>query len=369
MQLRYGTLVAGVVYFPLLIQLSPLAGASGPTNTSPNTTEFAIQDRARQPVRPASPLPGLRPVSDSTAARRVLATQLAQQGKYQDAERLYLELVTESEQTAGRQSLDVDRTLGELADVYRRQRNYVQAISVLKQCLDIEAARFEIAEVQQDSTFNALGSVYYDQKRYADAERAIRNAIRLHAGRPAGDQRETSEFLANLAETLRAQKKYSEAEVAFTRALALKEDGQRRPDGRAVMLMNNFGMMRLEQRKYFEAETNFTRALDALAADPDRNSEMAIKFNLAVLYARQSRYAQAEPLFREALAMSEALVGPDHPDTARILQWYALVVRKTKRKRDANALEKRAKLILSMNASAPLGADIVDARAVSTARR
>ncbi len=38
--------------------------------------------------------------------------------------------------------------------------------------------------------------------------------------------------------------------------------------------------------------------------------------NLADLYERQGRYAEAEPLFERALAIRERAVGPDHPDTA-----------------------------------------------------
>ena len=38
--------------------------------------------------------------------------------------------------------------------------------------------------------------------------------------------------------------------------------------------------------------------------------------NLADLYERQGRYAEAQPLFERALAIRERAVGPDHPDTA-----------------------------------------------------
>jgi hypothetical protein len=38
--------------------------------------------------------------------------------------------------------------------------------------------------------------------------------------------------------------------------------------------------------------------------------------NLADLYKRQGRYADAEPLYLRAAAIREAALGANHPDTA-----------------------------------------------------
>ena len=38
--------------------------------------------------------------------------------------------------------------------------------------------------------------------------------------------------------------------------------------------------------------------------------------NLAALYDNQGRYAEAEPLYKRALAIQEKALGPDHPDVA-----------------------------------------------------
>ena len=41
--------------------------------------------------------------------------------------------------------------------------------------------------------------------------------------------------------------------------------------------------------------------------------------NLAALYQTQGQYAEAEPLYKRALAISEKALGPDHPDVATSL--------------------------------------------------
>src|SRR5690349_23629624 len=47
--------------------------------------------------------------------------------------------------------------------------------------------------------------------------------------------------------------------------------------------------------------------------------------NLALLYVRQGRYAEAEPLHRRALAIREKALGRDHPDVAQSLNNLALL--------------------------------------------
>ena len=47
--------------------------------------------------------------------------------------------------------------------------------------------------------------------------------------------------------------------------------------------------------------------------------------NLAYLYKRQGRYAEAEPLYLRSLAILEKALGPDHPSVALSLNNLALL--------------------------------------------
>ncbi|MGQ3684570.1 MAG: tetratricopeptide repeat protein [Candidatus Loosdrechtia sp.] len=67
--------------------------------------------------------------------------------------------------------------------------------------------------------------------------------------------------------------------------------------------------------------------------------------NLASLYKAQDKYAQAEPLFKRALAIFEKSLGPDHPDVANCLTNLALLYRATQRGKDAAEFEQRAAAI------------------------
>ena len=49
--------------------------------------------------------------------------------------------------------------------------------------------------------------------------------------------------------------------------------------------------------------------------------------NLALLYHNQGQYAQAEPLYKQALAIRERATGPEHPAVVTYLENYVLCLR------------------------------------------
>ncbi len=72
--------------------------------------------------------------------------------------------------------------------------------------------------------------------------------------------------------------------------------------------------------------------------------------NLALLYKAQGRYAEAEPLYKRALAIVEKALGPEHPLVATSLKNYAVLLRKTGRATEAENMEARAKAIRAKHA-------------------
>ena len=67
--------------------------------------------------------------------------------------------------------------------------------------------------------------------------------------------------------------------------------------------------------------------------------------NLAVLYRVQGRYADAEPLYKRALAIREKALGAEHPNVAQSLENYAALLRETGRTAEADKMAARAKAI------------------------
>ena len=67
--------------------------------------------------------------------------------------------------------------------------------------------------------------------------------------------------------------------------------------------------------------------------------------NLAGLYREQEKFPYAEPLFRRALAISEKVYGPEHPNVATGLENLAQLYRDIGYAGKARSLDRRASAI------------------------
>ena len=86
--------------------------------------------------------------------------------------------------------------------------------------------------------------------------------------------------------------------------------------------LNNLAELYQAQGRYADAEPLYKRALaiHEKALGPDHPDVATSLNNLAVLYQAQGRYADAEPLYKRSLAIREKALGPDHPDVAAIAE-------------------------------------------------
>jgi tetratricopeptide (TPR) repeat protein len=86
------------------------------------------------------------------------------------------------------------------------------------------------------------------------------------------------------------------------------------------------------------------------ALGPDHPKVAFVLNDLALLYSRQDRHAEAEPLYLRALTTRNIALPPDHPDLAASLGNYATLLRETGRPDKAEKLESRARTIRAKHA-------------------
>lgn len=80
---------------------------------------------------------------------------------------------------------------------------------------------------------------------------------------------------------------------------------------------------------------------------PDHPSVANSLHGLAILYTKQGKLEEAEPLFQRSLSVGENPQGPDHQSLVRTLQAYAQLLRDAGRIEEAEEREARAKAILA----------------------
>ena len=124
------------------------------------------------------------------------------------------------------------------------------------------------------------------------------------------------------------QGRYTDAEKAWL--AALKEAESFAPEApRLALSLNNLANVYHSQGKYAEAEPLYKRALAIVEkAFGQEHPNVATSLNnLGGVYVAQGKYAEADPLFKRALAIQENALGPEHPYVPVTLENYAKLLR------------------------------------------
>ncbi|MEQ9483129.1 MAG: tetratricopeptide repeat protein [Coleofasciculus sp. F4-SAH-05] len=103
-------------------------------------------------------------------------------------------------------------------------------------------------------------------------------------------------------------------------------------------------MLYSRQGRYSEAEPLYQQALQMrkkLLGDEHPLVVFSLN-NLALLYSRQGRYSEAEPLYQQALQMRKKLLGDEHPDVATSLNNLAFLYESQERYSEAEPLYQQA---------------------------
>ncbi len=113
------------------------------------------------------------------------------------------------------------------------------------------------------------------------------------------------------------------------------------PTGRLLVML---GLLSKTKARYAEAEPLYRRALaiDEASYGPDHPGVATDLNNLATLLRATNRPGEAEPLYRRALAICEKSLGPDHPNVASDLNNLASLLRATNRPGETEPLYRRA---------------------------
>ena len=120
------------------------------------------------------------------------------------------------------------------------------------------------------------------------------------------------------------QGKQEEAAKVVAQALGLLANRSQAPDFDVASSLNNLGSLLYAQGDPDRAGQLFLRSRDAYLylAGPADTRLATILYNLAGIYVEKERYPDAEPLYRQALAIRERTFGREHPIVAEV--WNAL---------------------------------------------
>ena len=157
--------------------------------------------------------------------------------------------------------------------------------------------------------------------------------------------------LNNLAVLLVEQGRYADAESNTGRRSPSRSRKSAPADPGLAPMLTNLGTLSFYQGHYAEAQSLYRRAL---AIEEKRGSNPASTMNnLAVLYRAQARYSEAERLYMRALTIREKALGPQHPEIAKILTNLADLYTRQRQFSKAESMLRRALSIWEAS-SAPI---------------
>jgi tetratricopeptide (TPR) repeat protein len=157
--------------------------------------------------------------------------QAVQQGNYADAERIFLAAVHKAEEF-GLQDRRVAVSLSQLAQVYAGQGKYVEAEPIYLQALKIYEGVYGENHADVAATLNNLGVLHRMYGQYAQAEPLLLRALAIKEKLFGPDHLEVALSMCNLAQLRVAQGQPDKAEPLYRRALAIREKslGDSHPD-------------------------------------------------------------------------------------------------------------------------------------------
>ena len=326
------------------------------------------------PVMPASVVAGQAPAASTenidAAYRR--AQELANEGKYADAEPLLLRVLQLRLANLGERHADIAATYDEIGENLRAQGRHAEALPWHHKALALRTLLFGENHGWVAYSHDQLANTHYDLGQFADGEPHVRSALDIRRSALGETHKLVIEGHLRLGIVLDRQSKPTEAEPHFRKALdlSLAVLGERdlltaeAYDGLATSLFhlgraaeseqlaqkafairlalsgeNSLDMAHSHhsladnlqiQGRYREAEPHYRRVLEIqLAIDGERRPESARAYtDLGVNLAQQGRFAEAEPFVGKGNAIIRALLGDSDGRTAYSFEglayWFEL---------------------------------------------
>lgn len=278
---------------------------------------------------------GDRPIGLLIGSIERLADCYFLQGKYNQAQLLYLRAVAARRQTSANRDSSLVRDLTNLAVLYQRQGKSSEADDISKQALslvenqwgeslELSNALLARAKVLLDTNVldtNSLDTSSLGTNRAVAATALLERALSLRLKEAKGNDSSVSSILTTLAKAYLESDNYHAAEKSLKQALAIDLASSGRESLPVVVDLSTIGQLYLRQGKYAASEHAYVEALEiSTRLKGEGHPETATcKNNLALLYRNTGDYGKAESLLRSGLEIREQNFGGDHPLVAQNL--------------------------------------------------
>src|SRR4028118_327987 len=259
--------------------------------------------------------------AELSSSLNYLAELYQSQGRYSEAEPLYLQAVEIDRRSLPEDHPDLAMGLNNLALLYKSQGRYSEAEPLFLQAVEIDRRSLPEDHPSLANHLNNLGGLYKSQGRYSEAEPLYLQAVEIDRRSLPEDHPRLATHLNNLAGLYKSQGRYSEAEPLYLQAVEIDRRSLPEDHPRLANHLNNLAGLYKSQGRYSEAEPLYLQAVEIDRRSlPEDHPRLATHLNnLAGLYKSQGRYSEAEPLYLQAVEIDRRSLPEDHPRLANHL--------------------------------------------------
>lgn len=255
--------------------------------------------------------------------------QLANQGKYAEAEALLRKSLANDRERLGATHLNTVDTTENLAVVLDILGRPNEAEPLHRQTVTIRQKQLGHDAPDTLRALTNLGTTLVSLRQFDEAisilERAVDGSVNTLGEREVDTLVRLNELGVALSNSNRAKR----AEQVLVRAVTVGTDVLGRTSPRVLTWSINLAKVWTDMARFDEADALYLGVIEGLSREngPYAPKVLSAKNNYAFSLMSQGRIRDAEPLFRELLAVREKSLGPLHPGamTARKMLGNALV--------------------------------------------
>jgi tetratricopeptide (TPR) repeat protein len=291
------------------------------------------------------------PYDDEIARAKIgnnLAALYQREDRYDDAERVFRSVLEWRQKQLSPDSIQVAYSLNNLAEIYRIQGRAWEARNLMESAVHI------IEQFHPDAAGLPviLGNLAIVICRFSDfdkSEALLREALAFYEQRDAGT-RDYAITLSNLGQVLELKKEFEAAVPWYEHAIGIFERlGPSATTDLAATLANT-GTLYQRLHRIDESRQAEQRALQLLPPGGDALLRSQILRNMGNIVADAGNSADSLRYFEQSLGLREKTLGSDYPATAQLLLDYSRASLQAGDKPLARKLHKRAmELIARLN--------------------
>ena len=246
-----------------------------------------------------------------------LAYDYDELGRNAEAEALASQALQIRRRVLGPEHPDTLKSIDALANMYDNEGKYAQAEALHDEALQIQRRVMGPDHPDTLSSMNNLAMVYYEEGKFEQAIALHVASIEINRRVLGPEHRSTLIYMNNLANAYEALGKYEQAESLHRQTLEIRRRVLGPEHHDTLLAMNDLADALYAQGKYEEAETLFRKTLEISqrVLGPEHPHTLVIVGDFASMYERQGNYDLAVVYGLRALTGRRRTFGSQHPDT------------------------------------------------------